>query len=214
MRTYIYLFLVTSLTITNWAVHAQTSKFNLGVIGGPSYSFHYGNDYYSSDRYRLLYTVGLTAQANLTNKFSITTNLLLEQRGEKLKGIIYFGSQTPNGYQTGDAISTQNYITLPIMGTYNFGKNNRFSISMGPYISHLFLVKSELIFDGKTTTNRVTNLDKPIEAGWCFNIGTNIPLTDKLHLGISARNNLGLITHRQDFNTIQLLLGVSYHFKQ
>lgn len=205
-----------ALLIATADLHAQNNKFNLGVIGGPSYSFYYKENYSDFITYRLRYSVGLTAQTNLNRRVSITTNLLLEQRGAKLIGLNSTAIIAPNGGSRPDEIiSTQNYITLPIMGTYSFGKNNRFSVSLGPYISYFFLEMYALKSDSKTTSNyRATNINSPIDAGLCLNIGTNIPLTDKLSLNISARNNLGLISRRMDYNTVQLLFGASYAIKK
>ena len=215
MRTFIYLFLVTSLVIVNWSVYAQTSKFNLGVIGGPSYSFDYTKKNRDYATYRLLYTVGLTAQAKLNDRVSLTTNLLLEQRGERLEGGIFGGTIAPGSSRIGEAVSTENYITIPIMCTYSFGKHNRFSVSAGPYISYFFLSKYELKSEGKTTSsNKATDLYKPLSGGLSVNMGTTFPIANQLNAHIFIRNNLGLISYREDVNTIQLLLGVTYHFKQ
>jgi hypothetical protein len=203
--------LVLLLVCTNY-LQAQTSKFSLGVIGGPSYSFYYKENYSDFITYRLLYTVGLTAQTNLNRRVSLTTNLLFDQKGEILRNL-----KPQNGTSNSkvDFVITYNYITLPIMGTYSFGKNNRFSVSVGPYISYFFLEKYELKSDGNTiSSNRVTSLDNPIEAGLCLNFGTNIPITDKLNLNISARNNMGLVSPRLDYNTVQLLFGASYAIKK
>lgn len=212
MRTYIYLFLITSLVIANWAVHAQTSKFNLGVIGGPSYSFDYTKKNIDYATYRLLYTVGLTAQAKLNEHVSLTTNLLFEQKGEIFMNL---KPQIKTSNSKLDFAITSSYITLPIMCNYSFGKSNRFSLSAGPYISYLLHEKGELLTDNViSSTQRITSFSNPISAGLCLNLGTTFPIANQLNAHIFIRNNLDLISDRNKFNTTQLLFAITYNPKQ
>ncbi|MBI5540521.1 MAG: PorT family protein [Bacteroidia bacterium] len=182
----ILLFAITSMAF------GQQSKINLGIEVAPSLIFLRGNE--MLEKYNdptLGYAGGIFLQYNVSEQFSLATNIVFEK-----KGCIATGTETN---AIGDEIgkfttrTNFNYLSAPLLLRYSFGKSTKCYINGGPFFS--YLIKGSAVSKGTNTPRSVfdyTPLYKHLDLGIAAGVGVLIPASEKLSYVVELRNNLGL----------------------
>lgn len=132
--------------------------------------------------YRTGFNAGVGADFYFSNRWSLKTKLFFDQKGW---GDGFFSVKSSNDvYPTSFNL---NYITLPVMANWHFGKKRNWYLNFGPYASYLAGAKAtDVSVDVKDYFH---NLD----IGLTLGIGTKIKLADNLKL-LLEYDNLGGIT--------------------
>ena len=239
------------LTISYYSGHAQTqsdtnkgnsagakSKFNwitasdhvldLGVEGGPSVIFLYGDKFFSQhEKPACGFSGAFFVQYNFPKVLSVRTNIAFERKGNMTSGILEATDQ--NGYNLGSynyrINNNSDYLTLPILVRATFGDKIKLFINAGPYLGAL--LNDELVtrtngekygLPAKVSKN-VTNESNRLDIGLTTGIGLEVPIKKGFSLSFEARNNTGLYnTANQPLvyngtrknNSTNFLLGFSY----
>ena len=195
----------------------QTNKINIGLEIGPSLRSLRGNDYLKNNDISFGFSGGLTFQYNFTKLLSLRTNISFERKGltKKIQATDELGK--PIGEIT--IQSNFDYLTIPLLARFTFGKKIHFFVNAGPFMGYLLKQKEvvEAFEDYTDNTDDFKRLDFGITTG----LGMSIPIQDKLLLTVEIRNNLGMvntshisIANDGSIKTIStsLLFGIAYRF--
>jgi hypothetical protein len=210
-----------ALILENTAT-AQSNKLQLGIQACPSFISLHGNEMVNqATQTGLGFSAGITTQFRLTQKFAVQTSLGIERKGALSKGFV---SDTL-GMTIGE-FSCQNqfdYLVLPVLLRYHFGKQNLFFVNAGPYLGYLLRqnnkVKSEL-FPNYSYSDIA--YFKQLDAGVTAGFGMNIPLNEVLVLSVECRDNLGVSNisklpvvdgGKNQTNSINFLFGMHYQLR-
>lgn len=131
------------------------------------------------------FNVGLAADYFFSDRWSIKGKLIYDQKGWD-NGFIDISSFDPvnpvTRYRTDFNL---NYLTVPVMANWHFGKKRNFYLNFGPYVG--FLLSAD-----ETTFN--TNLQEffnSTDFGISMGIGVKIPLSDKLKISFELEEQDG-----------------------
>ncbi len=195
----------------------QTNKINVGLEIGPSLRSLRGNDFLKNNEISFGFSGGLTFQYNFTKLLSLRTNISFERKGltKKIQATDEFGK--PIGETT--IQSNFDYLTIPLLARFTFGKKIHFFVNAGPFMGYLLKQKEvvEAFEDYTDNTDDFKRLDFGITTG----LGMSFPIQDKLLLTIEIRNNLGMVntSHISIVNdgsiktiSTNLLFGIAYRF--
>ena len=165
------------------------SQIKIGLNAGATYSKPY-EGYMGFDA-GIDFLIGASFEYYLNENLLLKTNLNYERKS--------FGDSFPftdnRGMLIGQIKATTNfdYLTIPIMAKYEFGNSKKFFVNGGPFLG--FLLREENKADvpsvGQITT--IDLINKKIDVGLSFGIGTKIYINDKSNLNIELRENLGLL---------------------
>jgi hypothetical protein len=187
---YFFAAMLTTFTIT---VNGQSNRFDVGMEGGISLASLRGNALvYEGHHSRMGYIGGLFGQYNFPRHFSIRTGCYFERKGSSLKLSFVDMNGTPVGTMRGR--ESFDYITVPLLFRYNFGKKINCFVNAGPFVG--FLLKQTeyteaLLNIPESTSDRTANFQET-EAGVSFGAGINYPVSEKYMFSFEVRNNLGL----------------------
>lgn len=195
----------------------QSSKFQLGIEGGPSLSTIRYDLFFFPSKYceaGLGGTVGVAFKYNINDRLAIKTNLSYER-----KDILW----NFKSYKRWD------YIVFPMLLQVKIGKARRFFVNAGPYVGYL-LSMTEKYSD--TDINTLTDHYKRFDIGASMGIGFELPIFHQFSLTFEIRNNLGLLNISRNLTYIDkhgnpvteigdsythstvILLGFVYDFRQ
>ena len=200
----------------------QNQKMNLGIQGGPSATFLWGNSVLDPfDQIAANFSAGLTFQYHLNQTFSLYTDLAFARKGNK----VAISLRDDQGYEVGktDIHAVFEYLTLPLLARVSFGEDIKFFVNGGPYFGFLlqqsFVQKAVGEYPETKTYN--DDLFKTVDFGACVGIGLTIPIAKAILFSIELRNNLGLMNISSEpvvnddiiaTNATDLLVGFSYQF--
>jgi outer membrane protein W len=177
-------------------------NFSVGPILGLNYSNLRGDNTDNSSG-KLGFAGGIFANYSITDDFGLTGQLLYSQQGAKFEVL---GTETSTNF---------NYLQVPILGAYYFGKNNfKPKVLLGPQIGFLLSAKDK---DGNDLDPNGTLLETT-DFGATFGVGFNYNLAPKIWLNADVRYNLGLTdldkeTTKLYNSNLALMVGVSIGFK-
>ena len=126
-----------------------------------------------------------------SDRWSLKGKVIYDQKG--WDGEIYFG---PGFWIRSeyDKIYELNYITVPIMANFHFGKKRNWYVDFGPYLG--FLLDAE----NNTTGKSIKNVLSPIDIGFAYGIGVKIPVNNNLQVFFEIDEQGGLKNIFKDFN--------------
>ena len=215
----------TTLLLSTILLLAQ-NKVKIGVNSGLTYSNFRGNDTpVTGKKYGLDFMGGISLEYSLSEKLSIKTNLTYDKKTGIVKSNYMYqpSFDSPSIVVNQKVRNIYNYLTIPILIKYNFGKNNSYFVNGGPFIG--FLLNSKLKDVSKQTPSNfdydqdTTDLNKKTDYGLSYGFGKLIPLNEKNDLVIELRQNLGLVNTSDVFvynngeiktNSFNLILGWSF----
>ena len=149
------------------------------------------------------FNAGVSGDYYFSNRWSIKAKLSYDQKGWT-QGVGLFGE--PDGFETGHL--TLNYLTVPLMANWHFGKTRNWFLDVGPYAG--FLMNASL------NNADIKPRFKSTDFGFAFGIGVKFPIAEKakLFLEYDAQTSLTNIFNSSDFAYINLRaafnVGVSF----
>jgi len=142
--------------------------FNVATITHQNFgSSPFASDFNST---RVGFNFAVAADLYFSNRWSIKGKLTYDQKGE---GDFSFSSQDGS---TISGKSRLNYLTVPVMANWHFGKTRNWYLNFGPYAG--FLTNDQAFV-------------KSTDFGLAFGIGVKIPLSDKLKLTLEYDRQSG-----------------------
>ena len=137
--------------------------------------------------------VGVHFKMKMNRHFAIKALLAYDQNGMAYRSLT-FTNDMGNDLGTGDLLEKLNYLNLPVVAEYSFGKKIKFKVDAGFFAG--YLLKATAVQKIKepvasTHTFALTNR-KAINFGISAGAGLQIPLTSKIKLDLGIRDNLGL----------------------
>lgn len=142
---------------------------NLSNISGDDFDYDTGTGF----------NVAGSADYYFSNRWSIKAKLMYDQKG---CNDVYLLTDTDEYYTNFNL----NYLTIPVMANWHFGKNRQWYLNFGPYAS--FLMSAEETEGGLDLKDGFNSTDFGVEVG----IGVKIPLNDQLKLFIEYEDSAGL----------------------
>jgi outer membrane protein with beta-barrel domain len=210
-------FLLFVICVTS--LSAQKNRLDIGIAAGPSGNHLYGYDKIPQNKTNPLiaFSAGVTIQYNLPKLLSIVSGIFYEKKGEKFSGYVsdHNGLQVPFKQKY-----FYNYITLPVLARFSFGKKTLFFAEGGGFAS--YLLNSYINVTGipvNYQNGSTTASYKRLDAGVSIGLGLSVPLGEKLLLSVEVRDNLGLLNisefpvYKDKFiktNSTNLLVGLAY----
>jgi opacity protein-like surface antigen len=116
------------------------------------------------------FNFGAAADFYFSNRWSLKTKLIFDQKGWD-NG--FFSDANNKSFTTSYRL---NYITLPVMANWHFGKKRNWYLNFGPYAGYLAGAKATDV------SVDVKDYFHDTAIGFAFGIGTKIRLTDKVKL--------------------------------
>jgi len=145
------------------------------------------------------FAVGLGTSYVINNRFKIVVKIIFERKGGRRNGDLEtFDSTTQTRHIYKGAayeIDRLNYLTIPIILDYSFGRKVPFHIGIGPYLSRLLKAQSSFgnsILNQKFVVTLTDNYRK-IDFGVTVSIGFEISLKKGYKVEISLVGTSGLI---------------------
>jgi hypothetical protein len=201
------------LLATSYA-QAQTSKFELGIEGGPNLStFRFSG---TPHRKPIIFgSGGFMFQHNLKRVLSFKTGLSFQRKGYQVHDLPYYYIE--DTLEVWKGIFTYDYITLPFLVKASFGKKVKFFVNAGPYGGFLLSRKRKWVSDHETINQKSnTSSYQRLDFGIVGGIGISVPIKKSWMINAEVSNYFGLqdITDVGAFtsytNTTDLRLGVVY----
>lgn len=190
MKKGIFLSLVIT-AIAASSLFSQQNRFNVGIIGGVSRNFLYGNSYLKSSNVLTAFSAGVIVQYNFPGILSVVSGLSYDLKGQQIN--VNYTDSRGNPIGTVKVKSLFNYQTIPLMLKATFGKRFGFFVEGGGYFSYLDKATSDA--PGLAMNNPKSDMTayfERIDAGLAFGLGINVPLSKHIMLSLEGRNNLGL----------------------
>lgn len=194
---------------------------------GPGISRFFGSasmkEYTSS---LLIRTAGVQFQYQFSSQWWLNSELCYALTGTQINGIKYYSDQTFIG--SSRVRIHLNYLNIPILLRYEFGKSQRFFIYAGPSFSFLMGMKNKVLYHAEPGSKNVfpdaiqVNHFYPAEyknynLGVTFGAGVQFPVCEKAHLSLELRSTAGLTSINPNNNSEKsrtestyLLFGYQY----
>ncbi|MEQ7799713.1 porin family protein [Pedobacter sp. ASV1-7] len=153
--------------------------FNIGLNGATVTSGTMTNSSYRSGL-----AVGAVGDYFFSDRWSIKAKLTYDQKGWS-NGFF----QTTDGGMTFDFYKTDyhlDYLTIPVMANWHFGKKRNWYLHFGPYAG--------VLLSGKETTSQkdLKEITAAVDAGIALGIGVKIPIAEKVKIIFEFDGQAGL----------------------
>lgn len=202
------------LLLSHFVYGQDSSKFSIGIHGGPSFVSWYNNSGKGLYNSRLeLMQGGVGAQYTIKPWFILCTEINYERKGRNLSfgnAVLYDG--VPN-HPILVFKGTLDYIVIPMVAKFKLGKKKiSCFVNGGTYLG--CLVKAELYSfpNGKDSPSNYNRFDIGLVNG----LGIDIAIRKHFQFSIELRNNLGIrkVLKNEIANSknesFALLLGLAY----
>jgi hypothetical protein len=212
--------MILSLVLISSMTYPQESKIAVGFQVSPAITSIRGNSLI--DRYdsRFVISPGITFDYKITSNISFNSGIAFERKGAKSNTKYLDYTEMPPLVNQDFKIN-YDYLTLPLMFTYNTNTEVNFYIGGGKFLGYLI---SEKTFASATDeipewTHDHTDASKKLDIGLSLITGINLPVTDKLILDIGLRDYIGLVNTSRYYivdngsiktNSYSLVLGLKY----
>jgi hypothetical protein len=171
---------------------AQRGKTEFGL--GIGYNTAYvtaGNSYQSTDPIGG-FNVALSADYYFSDSWSIKAKLTYDQKGWA-NGFLDLGTT-----QIDNVDYKLNYITVPVMANWHFGRSKNWFLDFGPYVG--FLTSATESYSGSNVKSSFSSTD----GGLALGIGIKIPVSNKTKFFIEYDAQAGVVNIFQTSNTTVL----------
>jgi len=176
---------------------AQNNKYDIGLEGGPSLMYMYGNTVIVKNNPWISVSTGAAFQYNVPKIFlkrltlSVKTGLYYDRKGDEKT----FSSINPSGIQETNVKLhlNLNYLTVPVLAKASIlaGKGVKVFVDAGPYLS--VLINAQASFsNGEPNTINTSNF-KRVDSGVQAGIGCTIPIGRQFEISVEDRNSIGLL---------------------
>lgn len=140
--------------------------------------------------------IGVAIDYYFSKRWSIKGKLIYDQKGWD-KGFIEFYGFDPNSEGPSGSYSTNydlNYLTIPVMANWHFGRTKNWYFNFGPYVGFLMSAKETRFgTDVKEAFNTT-------DFGLALGIGVKIPVSDKLKISLEYDGQSGFSNVFKDSN--------------
>ena len=126
------------------------------------------------------FNVGFAADFYFSDRWSIKGKLIYDQKG--WDNDVITDLDTGNTYDTNYNL---NYLTVPVMANWHFGKKRNWYLDFGPYVG--FLMSAEDTRFGADVKEYFNSTD----FGLSYGIGVKIPLNNKVKLSLEYEEQTG-----------------------
>ena len=170
------------------------TEFGIGVGYSSAYIVESNSGYGSSTDFVSGFNVGVSADHYFSDRWSLKVKVLYDQKGWG-NGYI----STPD-YQYQDVNFKLNYITVPVMANWHFGRTRNWYLNFGPYVG--FLTSAKESTDNIDVKSSINNVDGGIALG----IGIKIPISENAKFFIEYDGQGGAVNvFKQSDGTYQNL---------
>jgi opacity protein-like surface antigen len=180
--------------------------FNVSTVTNNSYTN--SSNIPGVQSYRTGFNFGASADFYFSNRWSLKTKLIFDQKGW---GNGFFSDANNKIFSTSYNL---NYITLPVMANWHFGKKRNWYLNFGPYAGYLAGAKATDV------SVDVKDYFQNIDVGLTLGIGTKIKLADNLKLLLEYDNQGGItdIFKMNDYSAVRnsrasLNVGLAFMLK-
>jgi len=197
----------------------RAQVFSFGAKGGLNYT-NISGDYSFENSSKTGINAGAFANFNFTKIIGVVAEINYEQKGFKYRSYINQTDETA-GEKSFD------YITIPILFKYQFGKSIKFFVTIGSYLGVLVHANDRgQTIDKLTLPPLVNSWDNDIyfdtqdvDMGLCFGAGFKVPINQIFGLVLEGRYQPGLMIIEPDKIFVEeyrnlslnMSLGVVYH---
>ena len=161
------------------------------IVAGPTFLYTQPKFENNAQKLKIEYAVKVTLIHSLSKTFELCTSLLFERKGIKSTAISSIETVRITGDRTND------YLTLSLIPRYMIGKQPRFNIGIGGYISLLKSSKTAYVYDSSGVRRQYYGAAEPhyrkYDFGISLEVGYIIPLNQNKLITIQILNSNGLI---------------------
>jgi len=176
MKKLFTIFLVVASCST--AFSQEKGNFEYGFNVGLNVSGVTVGTNYTSDS-KIGFNVGAFGDYFFSDRWSIKAKLNFDQKG-------WNGGYFSNNNVGSLTNYRYDYLTVPVMANWHFGRKRNWYLNFGPYVGFLIDAKeTNLDIDLK-------DLSESIDAGLALGIGVKIPVTDKIKILLEVDSQSGL----------------------
>jgi hypothetical protein len=162
---------------------AQTSgKFEFGV--GTGFNAAYAQDSYTGANSDALYgfNFGISGDYYFSNRWSLRAKILYDEKGWGNGYLI-----NSDGSETNGLNFQMNYLTMPVMASWHFGRMKNLYIDFGPYIG--VLLSANETNDNANVKPYFNNTD----FGFDFGIGAKFPVSKNVKFFVEGEAQAGVL---------------------
>ncbi len=173
--------------------------------------------------------LGAYYKINFTNTVALKIMLAYDQMGWAYRSL-YFENSNGTGIVKGDVLQKINYLNLPVVAAYSFGKKIKFTAEAGVFTGLLLnnktitkITEAAAPNTPPSTTKSSSANRKKINYGLVAGAGMALPLTSSTQLHFNCANNFGLAniyksspgqpTTTIKTNTFSITAGLSFLIK-
>jgi hypothetical protein len=160
------LLILTGIYSAALAQKANSGEFGVN-LGLNLSSIQYSGTGENSD-YRAGANVGISGEYYFTRSWGIKAKLIFDQKGWG-NGVLFL----PDGTEIDGVSYRLNYITVPIMASWHFGRLHNWYINFGPYLGFLTAASES---SNSADVNQAFN---STDAGIALGIGIKIPIDNR-----------------------------------
>jgi len=177
----------------------QKAKIEYGFQSGLNFSTAYGNNVSKEHKAPLTgLHVGGHIKVNETENWGFKLLLSYDQIGWKYESLTFESNSPATGLVNVDLLFKLNYLNMPVLAEYTFGKKVKINVDGGLFLGILLNNKiiteinepippnQEPILPSSSDSRKKTNF------GLSLGSGIQIPIASKLKLDFSFRDNLGV----------------------
>jgi hypothetical protein len=163
--------------------HAQRrGDVQFGITVGGNLSYVEDDNYYDSN---VLggFNAGLSADYYFSRAWSLKVEARYDQKGYA-GGTLY----DDNGNDIADNVNFRlNYVSVPVLASYHFGRNREWYIDFGPYVS--FLTSAKETNDNVDVKSSFNNTD----GGFDVAIGVKVPISPRAKFFVELGGEAGVV---------------------
>ena len=170
---------------------AQRSKIEVGLFGGPGVATIYKSSHAQPD---VAGIAGVAVQVNTRKVFGFRMELAYERKGFQYPGAIT--DENGNTMDVGPVHFQCDYLTLPLLFRFQFGKIFRPYLEVGGFGSYLLnaQTKGPTALNTDTTYSTKTGVNR-FDAGLALGLGFTVQVTRLISVLGGFRNHLSLVNN-------------------
>jgi hypothetical protein len=221
MKKYFFFLLLSTLFFNS---NAQKNKIAYGFNGGINLNSAYANETLKkySGTMAGLHIDGYF-KISMDKHFGLKAILAYDQNGYIYRSLT-FSDVIGNDLGTGDLLEKLNYLNVPLLTEYSFGKKIKFYAEAGVFTGYLlkYTIVRKIKEPVSSVTKTTSDYRKKVNFGLSAGAGLHIPLNSRKKLVFAVRNNLGLAniykpqsTEKGTIktNSFSIVTGLTFNFK-
>ena len=184
------------------AVFTTKSYANEMVIGiqvGPTVTNVLGKNNIFKPKADIRYAAEFYFKYYISNKIAFRTGLGFEDKGYQFKNAT-FTDPGGNPIGTGKFQHHLQYITIPVLAEFTFGKKVQPYINTGFYFGILAKAQDISKFQSDKVKSDVTQYINRFDMGFVVGAGINVPIKEKFLFNIDIRNSIGFLRTNKNAN--------------